>query len=68
MSLTHSLNCNFKMNEKNVKELLTKLRYYIEQLESEVLSHPESYVNYDYKLHEELRKYEQWDDDDGYPD
>ena len=56
------------MNEKNVKQLLTKLRYYIEQLESEVMSHPESYVNYDYKLHEELRKYEQWDDDDGYPD
>ena len=68
MSSTHSLSLDYKMNEQKVKELLKKLRYYIEQLEFEVMSRPEAYVNYDYKLHEELRKYEQWDDDDGYPD
>ena len=56
------------MNEKKVKDLVRQMKVYIEQLESEVFSDPQAYVTYNSHLHDEIKKYEQWDDDDGYPD
>lgn len=55
------------MNEKHVTFLIKQVKYYLDQLESEIRNHPESYV-LDDNTYNELKKYESWDDDDGYPD
>ncbi len=55
------------MNEKNVTSLIKKIRSYLDELESEVRSHPETYMPRP-EMYSEILMYEEYNDDDGYPD
>ena len=56
------------MNELRMKALLARFKALVEELETEIKSDPGSYVKYDQMLHDQIKMYEEWDDDDGYPD
>ena len=55
------------MNEKHATFLIKQIRYYLDELESEIRNHPESYTLSD-EVYSELKLYEEYNDDDGYPD
>ena len=67
MSLTPFHEWDYKMNERNVTSLINKIKGLLNELESEVRNHPEDYlprkISYD-----EILMYEEYNDDDGYPD
>ena len=59
----HSLNLDYKMNEQKVRNLVTKLKIYVDQLESELsCSLPRNYT-YNASLHEEIKLFEEWYDE-----
>ena len=69
MSSTPSLNSDSNtMNELRMKALLQRFKALVEVLETEIKSDPGSDVNYDQILHDQIRIYEEYDDDDGDPD
>ena len=69
MSSTPSLNSDSNtMNELRMKALLQRFKALVEELETEIKSDPGSYVKYDQLLHDQIKMYEEYDDDDGYPD
>ena len=55
------------MNEQHVTFLIRQIRTYLDELESEIRNHPENYT-YTSDLYNQVRMYEEWNDDDGYPD
>ncbi len=55
------------MNEKHAIFLIKQARYYLDELESEIRNHPENYLSQP-NLYKEIQLYEEWNDDDGYPD
>ena len=55
------------MNEKHVTFLIKQVRQYLDQLEAEVRNHPEDYLPRS-DWHEQIKLYEEWDDDDGWTD
>ena len=56
------------MNELRMKALLARFKALVEELETEIKSDPDSYVKYDEMLYDQIKMYEEYDDDDGYPD
>ena len=55
------------MNEKHATFLIKQIRNYLNELESEIRNHPESYTLSD-EVYNALKLYEEYNDDDGYPD
>lgn len=56
------------MNEKHVTFLIKQIRNYLNELESEIRNHPESYTLPD-EVYEQVKYYyNNEQDDDGYPD
>lgn len=56
------------MNELRVKSLLIQLKNLVNDLESEIRNHPETYVKYDDSLYSEIKTYNEYNDDDGWTD
>ena len=56
------------MNEAIATKLIHNIRTLLDELESEIRNHPESYVVYDENLYSEIKMYHEYNDDDGYPD
>ena len=56
------------MNEAIATKLIHNIRTLLDELESEIRNHPESYVVYDENLYSEIKMYQEYNDDDGYPD
>ena len=54
------------MQKKNLKELLNRLRYIIDELESEIYSDPSAYTKP--IGNPKFGFYDSGEDDDGYPD
>ena len=60
MWLMPSQNLDYKMNEQKVKDLVSKLKLYVNQLESELsCTVPRNYT-YNASLHEEIKLFEEW--------
>jgi len=55
------------MNEATVTRLIREIRSSLDELESEVRNHPESYMPRP-EMYDEIKRYDQWDDDDGWTD
>ena len=55
------------MNERHVTFLIKQIKSYVEELECEIRNHPEDYVSRPV-TYEEVKMYEEYNDDDGYPD
>jgi len=56
-----SPNWVFKMNENKVRDLVRKLKIYVDQLEGELSCQPHNY-SYNASLHEEIKIFEEWYD------
>ena len=50
------------MNEKKVRDLVSKLKIYINHLESELTCVESSYYYHNSTLHEEIKLFEEWYD------
>lgn len=55
------------MNEKNATFLLKEIRRLLDELEAEVRNHPDQYLPAK-NIYSEVLMYEEYNDDDGYPD